>query len=486
MQTESLSTQGLKQLLQKVIGQKPQVEVIVEAPAPAPAAALNEPPEPIVEEIAAVAETINSAEAIAVPAIAVPTIAVAAIPAAKSEPKEKESDSSKKTIRDLKAKISELKDNLEVEAAAKEASLAEILKLKETIGSLTRSLEEAETAAKARVDELALKVHASSLDNHEAKGRLLHFITEKKELEDQLLALSCEKATLTARNQSQAQKVAKLEEAEAHLSEKMKDLSKTLLDTTEELKTSQDLLNKLEAQKIEREAKIQDLITRLEDALERSKSHQTSSEELQIKNRQLQELSDENQKTHAQELAVCQACLQEQAQVLEEEQKQHRLLQQEQIFIQKRAEEQENHLRLLEQHLARRVKECALLSKQIEDLMDRTSHLQNALTTSTQETSSLKEALDTAKRIENALRFEFDSQANSYQDSLQSRDAELSELRLTLQAKEDELTFLRRVQMQFSELEELMKRSQQILSSKEQKELFSFALPESNSLFEPQ
>ncbi len=356
----------------------------------------------------------------------------------------------------------------EAQIAEQKLLQTELLRSKETISSLTKSLEEARLEAEAKEETLVSKIQLTSLDNQEAKTRLLRFIADKKELEDKITSLSCEKATLTARLQSLAQKSTKLAEVETILNEQLKEVTQALESATEELEIARHELVEAKALSKTRETKLEEFSSKIEELENKLRYETESAKEEQLKSSERIHQLEMSQTTHDQELAVAQACLQEQSQVLEEEQRKYRLLSQEHIFVQKRTEEQENHLRLLEQHLARRVKECALLSKQLEDLMDRSSQLQITLAESSQKCTQLEETIEKSRKTENALRLELDSQANLLQDELQAKDEECLRYQHIIQQKENELTHLRHMQSQFAELENLVKRSAQIFTLPEQ------------------
>ncbi len=565
MHVQSLSKEGLKELLQKVIGQNtdtnfersPVSTKVIVNEEPSALALITveelpheqvtefEPPqtpnveliqervlqETVVQDniLQEIVEAIQASPKIAHIELVEPLIQENAHDLPNFEQKRKEKDKQitalKHTVKELTAKNlaqekiqSQLEDDLEKAkintkeltkkiqenesvSSAKKQLEKEIVDYKETIETLTQSLHQARQKAQNKEDDLALKIHASTLDNQEAKMRLLRLISDKKELEDTVTTLTCEKATLAARLQSITQKNVKLEESEKNLSEKMKELTEALINKTDELACVQAELSEQQTLSNNLERKAEENRHLLEELQEKLQRQTFICQDTQNKNYELTESLEALNKNHSQELAVCQACLQEQSHVLEEEQRKHRLLSQEHIFIQKRTEEQENHLRLLEQHLARRVKECALLSKQLDDLMDRSAQIQNSLNSSLQKCTTLEENLETAKKIENALRIELDSQANLMQDSMREKEHQLSEYAKALQQKEQELNHLRRIQSQFSELEALVKRSVEICSDsptliqkeeaapviQSQKDFFGFinaSKPQPKSLFE--
>lgn len=458
MQTQSLSTQDLKEILEKVIAHGAPVAKAVappkaqqkEVPSPlVPVESLGEQQELQKEHLPQ--EIRRAPKGAAVHSPGRPS------PEGTTEPRvdgremllQKQIDTLKSVVKELGAKnVSQEKARLEL--------ASENERYKEAIETLTRSQQAARQDAQRKEDEYALKVQASTLDSKETKDRLLRLISDKKELEDTVTSLSCEKATLAARLESLIQKAHLAQDAENTLTQKVKELTKRLEDSLLELKTSQELA-------FEREKKNQELLSRLEEL--HTLSHY--NKELEERQTALSQHLEALKVSSAQELAVCQACLQERSQTLEEEQQRFRLLSQEQLFLQKRVEEQENHLRLLEQHLARRVKECALLSKQLEEQMDLSAQLQNSLTERLQKSNELEKELQQAKKIENALRIDLESQAASYQDALKIKESELSDCFDALHSKDQELAHLRRIQSQFLELEQLVKRSNDIFQSQD-------------------
>ncbi len=427
--TQTLTTQDLKNLLHKIIGQPVNEE-------------MERPPVPTMTPL--VEEVIKVQEAAVV--------------------QEKQENAPVEVVQETPIQENTSQKLLKKQLKAVEV---EVKQQKETIDELRSALHEAKLELLKKEESLTEKIHESSLDGQEAKSRLVRLLNEKKELEDKLSALSCEKATLAARLQSQKSELVKLEEREALTSEQINEVVNALEETTEklterelELQTVKELLKKGEAKAEEYRAKIDEL-----------QKERLLAQETALKVEQLEDKLQEVTRSYEQELTLCKALLQEQKEKLAEEQKAHRLLADEHIFMQKRIGEQENHLSLLEQHLARRVKECALSSKQIEDLMDRTTELQNSLTVHTQKVSYLEESLDSARKVENALRIELDHQANMLQDDLSRKDEEIDSLHLHIQKQEQELIQLRKIQAQFSEVEALFKRGS------EPKETFSFSPP---------
>lgn len=552
MQTQSLSTQGLKEILQKVIGQKEPLTAAYESSFSTPAATaptqlltpdiildsavetpvfsnfepeISEKPEnPILEPIETTAEEIVPAHIPANPEKPAPISSKTdAKLKTKLEEKDKQICELKKTIKELnskalaeeklksalektKADLADLTQLTKTYEADTFAQKQQIFQLNQTITSLTRSLQDSQNAFREQEENLVHKIQTTSLDSQETKARLLRLIADKKELEDTITTLSCEKATLGARLQSLAQKNTKHEETESQLTEQIKSLTEALETITKELAALQEEHHEINSHTKLLDAQNQELTITLSEQTQTLAEQTRRASDLEHKNNELHNQLEISLQAHQQELAVTKACLQEQSHVLEEEQKKFRLLSQEHLFTQKRTEEQENHLRLLEQHLARRVKECALLSKQLEDLMDRTSQLQNSLNASHQKCALLEESLDKAQKLEQALRSEFDEQANRLQDELQAKDQQIQQYIQALEHKENELAALRRMQNQFSELENLIKRSAEIFTASEtptapqntpyiaaqttsltQKDIFSFpslSKPQPKSLFD--
>lgn len=455
MQTQSLSTQDLKSLLQKVIGQpvfeeaQPVEETIIIDIVPSTTESIptaNKTPEAVVEPVSepVIVEVILDSpvqDAKVVQAFEFSTTESRIIPdtapiAAKQSQKPKSSRTKKELALETPPAAAEV-TNKELNATIAEQQNA--------LDQAKREIERLKSELQTTAGSLAVKEQAATLDNQDAKARLIRLIEDKKELEDKVTLLSGEKATLAARLQSFMQKAIKHEETEFLLTDQIKELTKTLEVTTEELSHAKNLEAELKGKSEALEA-LEHAYTILQT------DHQNAT----------------------QELAVTKACLHEQASILEQEQQKNRLLSQEHVFAQKRSEEQENHLRLLEQHLARRVKECALLSKQLDDLMDRTSQLQSSLTASSQRCQTLEETVEATKKIEHALRIEFDAQANMMQDALEQKEKELREYAAELEQKNKELAALKVLEGRFIELEELTRRSMQILSTPETPKINTF------------
>ncbi len=479
MQTQ-LSTQSLKELLQKAIDQKGKGTFV-----PKPAEEIA----PVVVETVEVAEEPVAIEEVLLPlpAVEATTIPEIVAPVAEAlpeivpepllqEPKNAKAEKQlKKSLKELETKNAqtekalvkqlelskELSDAIEKQKQALSEKELEIEQYKALVASLTKSQEIVQLDAATLHEEIA----ASNQDIRETKERLLRLITDKKELEDKVTSLSCEKASLTAKLQSMTLKCAKGDEATLALQDQLKEVAHTLESQSEELASLHQAFCEEQRSSQKQEAKNKELEERLEILQNELVEQHSLNRELESKNSELSFAIEAIKTSQSQELAVSQACLQEQSHMLQEEQNKLRLLSQEHLFTQKRADEQENHLRLLEQHLARRVKECALLSKQLEDLMDRTSELQSSLTQSTHKITALEESVEATKRSEAALRQELDAKISSYKESLRQKEQEVKSLYENVQQKEQTISSLRHVESQFHALEQLLKRSSEIITS---------------------
>lgn len=493
MQSQVYTQDDLKQILQKVIGQKQTLPLPPVLP-PLPQAVINEEIVQVVEEVPQ--ETFQIVEE--------PEEEPLVTPIEQIQPDIGLVEEIEKLTQEKEFLLQELEKAKEAlcKVAKKKVpqNTQEIQAYKENINKLTLALQEAENSpreeldkAKSAIRELStlltetkeqlkkrdeelIRKDLSSQESHDTKQRILRLIADKKELEDKITSLSCEKATLAARLQSIQQKNLLGDEAQQMLTSRLNELTCLLEETTQTLQTTQEALlekqtiaasHELQNQKLMQE---QQLLQETNSELRQRTQHQ--EDELQTLKTRL----ESSERAHVQELSVSQACLLERSQALEEEQKKHRLLTEEHIFVKKRLEEQENHLRLLEQHLSRRVKECALLSKQLEEQMDRVATASTQLAAVEQTFAAQKEDYDRLQKAELNLRKELETQSRHYQE-------ERHELLAQLEEKDRELADLRQLQSQFVELEHLFKKTNEILATKPEVSNYSAPAAKSQSDF---
>jgi len=462
MQSQVYTQDDLKQILQKMITQKQPPPLVCPTPTPALCEEVVQeeivPDLPLTQEIEKLQQEnetlLNELE--------------------KAKAAKKKSPQVQQEIEQYKETINNLTIALDA-AIAENQPHPEVEKAKVAIRELSVALQEAKEQLKKRDEELVRK-DSSSQDSQEQKLRILRFISDKKELEDKITALTCEKATLAARLQNLQQKNTLGDETQTALTNQLTELTAILEETSKTLESTQQALQEKQNLAASHESQNQKLMQELQHL-------QESHEELRTRAIRAEEISSElesrlevAEKNHTQDFAVAQACLVERSQALEDEQKRHRLLAEEHIFVKKRLEEQENHLRLLEQHLSRRVKECALLSKQLEEQMDRVSCAHTQLAAIEQKYAAQDAAFEQLQKAQYSLRKEYETESSHYQQERQ-------DLLSLLETKEQELTQLRQVQQQFSELEHLFKKSSEIIATKPQEATIVFSPPKSQSDF---
>lgn len=340
----------------------------------------------------------------------------------------------------------------------------------EKIDQLTSTLHQTEHKVAELEKELhSAKFHARSLeeahhDKQDSKAKVLRLIGEKKELEDKITSLSCEKAALVAKLQGLVQKLASNEESHAELSKKMHEIASLLMEKTEELTKSQLAIRE---QTSASDALIKEnstLKVELETIKLNLKKEEEALQEAQLKLHDITNQLDVAKKNFSQEIAVSQACLIERSQALDEETKKNRLLSQEHLFAQKRLDEQENHLRLLEQHLARRVKECSLLSKQLEEQMDRYSSSQNSLGEQERKVKLLEASVAELKAQAEQSKIEHAQKTQAFTDEQTRLESKMQDLLRQRAQLDEENKALRQTQMRFEQIEKLIKQTQEIPS----------------------
>lgn len=260
----------------------------------------------------------------------------------------------------------------------------------------------------------ALKSHKARLEQElaEQKQRALRFMCDKKEIDEKILSLNNEKASILARARDLAQKNSALTESQRLLTLQLQEASSSL----EEKNT---LLT-------EKEALLHDLETQVHKGLREYEALKLSQESLHVQ-----------------------------------------------------FEEREQHLKLLEQHLARRVKECAILSKQLEEENEKQAVLQKNNQAQLETITSLQNLLDQSRKTEEALRQELIAQAKIAQEELSTSEQKFETLLASWKNQGQELNTLKGLQARFVELEQLFGQFNQLFS----KPIASFDSPTSQKEF---
>lgn len=281
--------------------------------------------------------------------------------------------------------------------------------LKELSTELTsikaRAVEAPKLPVKAAIDPNTLiqleelKKRSTQLEQElqEQKQRTLRFICDKKEIDDKILSLSNEKATLLARLRDLAQKNSAVEEEKNALHQKLQGLTASL----EEAKKQQE----------EKEQ----AYTLLFDV---SQGQAANIEELK-------KTIDEKTQAYT---------------------------------------DMEEHTKLLEQHLARRVKECALFSKQLEEEMAKHTAFIEANETQLQDIASLQALLEQSKQSQESMQEAHLKEVKVMQTEYAAIEQKFEALHASWQAQGNELQHLKSLQARFSEIEGLFGQFGQILS----------------------
>lgn len=315
------------------------------------------------------------------------------------------------------------------------------------------------------VEELKTQKIRLEQELAEQKQRVLRFMCDKKEVDEKLLALNNEKATSKACLRDLSQKNSSLAESQQRLTTKSQELSSALEEKNKCLAEKESLLHEKELALTEALEANQELTVKLETLEIQDKENQSLTEQLEKKEQELEETLEKN-----------------------------RLLISEHNVISLRFNEQQDHLKLLEQHLARRVKECALFSRQLEEEAAKQAALQKGQEEQFQTIASLQGLLEQAKTNEESLKKEYALQSKESQERFDSLEEKFESLLASWQTQGQELQLLKRLQTRFSEIEQLFGQFGQVLSQPiapietpiiAQKDFFNLSTPRvTRNLFE--
>lgn len=270
--------------------------------------------------------------------------------------------------------------------------------------------------------ELAQKLAAQNPNADEQKKRLLQVLNEKKELEATVSALSFEKATLIAR---------------------LHELSiKTKYDSQKEL-----------------------LEKRLTEAKESFDALQTAKYALETELQNALQQIENLETTHKQELSVSQACLLERQHAYNQEHEKYETLLQEFEKLKTEAKENKQKLEHVQQQLARRIKECALLEKQAQAEIIKASTLEENLRNETQRCNRLEASLEVLEKNEEQLRQELLMKSTLHEEKVASLQDKLGDLMREIYAQKDELEVMHKQKARLVQLEELYAKFGQIVTT---------------------
>lgn len=275
------------------------------------------------------------------------------------------------------------------------------------------------------------KRYQTELEEH--KKRLLRTFTDKKELESKISALSCEKSTLLARLHELNQKSKQREDIDSRCQELETELSNANLQ--------------LETLKSQQEASL---------------------------------------KAFKEELSVSQACVIERQSAFETEHKQRVKIQDEATELKRELEDQKTHAQSLEQHLARRIKECSTLKKALDDERVRIQELTTALHDQQQAAKGLEIRVEVLKNNEEHVRQELALKVAVFDEKIESLQQKLALLQHEAQTKGIELERMQKVKARLEQLELLYAQFGQIVTTnKPQENQGFFALTKDIPKIEP-
>ncbi len=291
----------------------------------------------------------------------------------------------------------------------------------------------------------------------EQKQKIMRFMCDRKELDDKLALLTQEKTTLAARLRELSQKNHLRDDANQTLQLKCQSLSETAQTAHATLTKLQAAYDELAGQHSATCLQKDELTKRLEHTQEAlHKSLQASASLQESSQEKIKQLTDELhqvRKSYEQQLAVSQACLVEKQQSFDEEQKRHRLLAKEYEDRKQQMHELQLHAQNLEQHLARRIKECAVFAKQLQELQNSCSQHEQKIASFA---SSLKQAAEKEQQKEELVA--------SLNRSLQEQAEQYEALNASWLRQEEELIALRKLKDRLMQLEKLLSQCDAIFS----------------------
>lgn len=372
----------------------------------------------------------------------------------------------KEIVQELSGKLSQKEIELKqqaIEATARQEALDNQLKREKLERDKASELElehYKKTIEELKASQLKMRATDDPLlnqlerDLQEQKSKAFRFLTEKKALEAQLSQENCEKETILARLKELSRKTEHKDELQA----KLKDTLATLVAAEKQVHALEEKISHLEQEKEQANA----LCKKLQGELE--KSIQTISEFQQAQN-SLQDHIEAVKKTYQQELMVSQACVVERQQAFDAEQKRYRLLVDEHADLEKEQHILLRDKQLIEQHLARRVKECLQLEKQLDEERARHSTLQASHTEQLQKNVQLETVLEQHKKHQEYERQEFTQKSANLEDRLSKLQERYDTLYAQNQADLNELLMLRKLKERLGQLEQLFVQFSHIVTS---------------------
>lgn len=315
--------------------------------------------------------------------------------------------------------------------------------LKEALKKVLEKLQEAYGSEKILKDELAhykkvnLELSAQKPQIEvTAKSQQGLAIVQKKELEAQISSLSFEKATLLARLHELSQKSKQEVQGKDDLEKRLEEILKAHA-------ILQESHNALETNLQEANAKLSQL-QEIEQAFTELKAKEVA---------------------YKQELSVSQACVIERQQAFLQEHEKHTALIQQFERTQTQNQEFKEELQKVQQQLARRIKECAVLQRQCENEQKITQELQESLHREMQRANKLEASVEVLCKNEEQLRSELSMKNNLHEENMARLQERLHDLIRQSYAQKDELEVMYKQKARLQQLEELYARFGQIVTT---------------------
>jgi len=291
------------------------------------------------------------------------------------------------------------------------------------------------------------KEQASQGAQEKQKWQSIQHVRKTSELEAKLSQAACEKATFLARIQELSQKNSLISKSkdEAHI--KLEEAEKALQD-------KQAILEKLIAEYAENQERLQIL----------GKTNTELKAALAEENEKTAELKQENE-LHTQELRVSQACIIERQQKLESEIQAHKAIKCAHEILQTDFSELQNQKKLIEQHLAKRIRQASILAKQLDEQKQANETLSSAKMQEVEQNAKLQVRLEQLEKLYEEKRGELLQKIAQ----LEEKTAKLSEQTATLTQevhhKNIELEHMKKLKKRLQILEKLYSQFGEIVST---------------------
>ena len=305
------------------------------------------------------------------------------------------------------------------------------------------ALKQENNALTERVEQYQ-KESPTALEYQAQKKQSIRQACETSELEAKLSQASSEKATFLARLHELSQKNNQLT--------KVKEETRLKLNETENAYSElQDAHKKVEQLYAEKQAQ--------------SSGQIQENEQLKQKVEELEALHatlEQEKELHSQEIKVAQACVIERQQKLEQETKKYKTVHEANHVLHKEFEQIQKQKQLIEQHLARRVREASILAKQLDEETAKLERLTDRKMQEIEQNAKLQARLeqleknDEEKRCENLQKMmRFEEKIAKLQEKnealIEENRDKTQELQLMKKVKE-RLLILEKLYSQFGEI----------------------------------